>query len=88
MADNMSANHTSNSTFDIYLRKLVIYVGKNPVEFVTYVFLILSPFMLLCGYLSWRLIQMMEQEKRENKRKGIKSANIAKTRRKKKAKPE
>lgn len=36
MADDMSVNHTSNSTFDIYLRKLVIYVAKNPVEFVTY----------------------------------------------------
>ena len=110
----MSANRTSNSTLDIYLRKLLFYVAKNPGEFVSYgrfyettvflwvcgaffqiylnkirnyaipimykyvyvclpfiVFLILSPLMLICGYLSWKLIQMMEQEKKEQKRKGI-----------------
>ena len=32
----MSGNHTANSTFDIYLRKLMIYVAKNPGEFVSY----------------------------------------------------
>ena len=103
----MSGNHTANSTFDFYLRKLMVYVAKNPGEFVSYgrfseitfiiyafcpaffqiyfyqnctisiyclcliVFLLLSPLMLICGYLSWKLIQMMDQEKKEAKRKGI-----------------
>ena len=89
MDDDMSANHASNSTFDFYLRKLAVFVAKNPRDFVSYVVLILSPLMLICGYLSWKLIQLMEQEKKEQKRKGVKNANIAKIRRKKnKAKPE
>ena len=36
MADDMSENNTSNSTFDTYLRKFVIYVAKNPRDFVSY----------------------------------------------------
>ncbi|XP_046859831.1 small integral membrane protein 15-like [Xenia sp. Carnegie-2017] len=88
MADGMSGNLTWKENFDIYLRKFVIYVGKNPREFVSYVVVILSPMMLICGYLSWKLIQLTNQEEKEKKRKGKINSNIAKIRRKKKAKPE
>lgn len=34
------------------------------------VFIILTPLMLICGVLSWKLIQLMEQEKKDKRRKG------------------
>ena len=103
MADNLKTNTSSNSTFEIYFRQFVIYVVKNPYEFLSYgkgpyrnvlcwlycgfilfrsqrllifvyilciVFMILTPMMLICGILSWKLIQMTEQEKKDKKRKG------------------
>lgn len=36
MADNLKSNSSSNSTFEIYFRQFVIYVVKNPYEFLSY----------------------------------------------------
>ncbi|XP_055343129.1 small integral membrane protein 15-like [Paramacrobiotus metropolitanus] len=45
------------------------WIEKNPTTFIYYVILILSPFLLVSAFLSWKLSKEMQKEAKEKKQK-------------------
>lgn len=62
---------------------LVLYVGKNPYEFIFYLILLLSPFFVTSAVLSYKLAKQIEakeknQKKEERRKRNIQKAKAAK----------
>jgi len=64
-----------------WLIDFLIWVGRNPWEFVTTLFLILSPLFLATGYLAWRLSKMIAKKEQEEKKAQKRNKSIKKMRR-------
>lgn len=54
---------------------LIFDQGENPWKFVYYTLLILSPFFGISAYLSYRLIQEIDQKEKSDARKQAKNLN-------------
>jgi len=52
---------------------LVVWIGKDPYGFLVNFFLIVSPFMLMSAFLSWKLSKMID--KKESKEKKVLKKN-------------
>ena len=59
---------------------LVEFAARNPKEFLVTFFLILSPLMAICGYLSYLMIKDIESKEKKEKQKALRAnaANKAK----------
>lgn len=57
------------------------WAAESPMEFIYYVLLCLSPFLLISAILSWKLAKHIEAEEKKKKFKSRRNANIAETRR-------
>jgi len=55
---------------------LVEYAARSPWEFLQYMLLILSPFLLISAILSWKLSKQLEQEEKLKKARAKRTANI------------
>ncbi|XP_032218280.1 small integral membrane protein 15 [Nematostella vectensis] len=77
----MAANTTWNDRLDDFLK----YAATNPSEFLFYVFLVLTPLMAICGYLSLKLAHQIDQKEKQKSKKGKRQSNVAKTKRRAKA---
>ncbi|XP_020893108.1 small integral membrane protein 15 [Exaiptasia diaphana] len=75
-----------NSTMHKYLEEFLKFVATNPKDFLFYVFLFLTPLMVICGLLSLKLAHHIEQRDKERKKKATRQSNLAKTKRKMKTK--
>jgi hypothetical protein len=64
-----------------YAAWLLIYAAKNPWDFVYYVILCLSPFLIFSLFASMKMYRDLESKNKEKKRRARHSANASKVRR-------
>ncbi|XP_031564374.1 small integral membrane protein 15-like [Actinia tenebrosa] len=83
MADKVSTN---NSSWSYQLEEFLKYAATNPKDFLIYVFVFLTPLMVICGILSLKLAHHIEQREKEKKKKATRQSNMAKTKKKLKVK--
>ncbi|RNA11115.1 Small integral membrane 15 [Brachionus plicatilis] len=60
---------------------LIQYAGENPWQFLYYMLLILSPLFGLSAFLSYKLVQEIDKEEKENKKRLLKDTNKLKVQR-------
>ncbi|XP_065655106.1 small integral membrane protein 15 isoform X2 [Hydra vulgaris] len=65
-----------------FFHYIIEFAAKNPKEFLVTFLLILSPLMLICGYLAYLMIKQIDGKEKSKKKKALKSSNTMKTRRK------
>lgn len=66
-----------STTWEGWLNQLVVWTAHNPLEFLYYVLLGLSPFIVLSLVLSWKLAKTLEKE---NKKKAKRESTATKAR--------
>lgn len=71
------------STWEGWLNSIIIWAAKEPLEFLTTILLILSPLFIISLLLSWRLVKLFENQKKENLKKSRREANYSKLRKNK-----
>lgn len=71
------------STWEGWLNSIVVWAAQEPLEFLTTVLLILSPLFVISLLLSWRLVKIFENQKKENLKKSKREANYSKIRKNK-----
>ncbi|CAH3022258.1 unnamed protein product [Porites evermanni] len=81
----MADNSTDKGPWTKMLESFIRYVALNPKEFLLYVFIILTPLMMVSGYLSLKLLKHIEKSEKDKKKKSARQSNIAKSRRRAKA---
>ncbi|KAK4472338.1 hypothetical protein MN116_003601 [Schistosoma mekongi] len=60
--------------------KFVLYVAKNPWEFLTSALIILAPLMIICAYCSYKLAKEIKRQEIDQKMKAKRTAAINKSR--------
>ncbi|XP_067017609.1 small integral membrane protein 15-like [Acropora muricata] len=81
----MADSTREKSPWEETLHSFIRYVALNPKEFLLYVFIILTPFMVVSSYLSLKLAKHIEKNEKDKKKKASRQANIVKSRRRAKA---
>ncbi|CAH8829368.1 unnamed protein product [Trichobilharzia szidati] len=66
--------------FSYMALKFVLYVAKNPWEFLTSTMIILTPLMLICAYCSYKLAKEIKRQEVDQKLKAKRAAAINKSR--------
>ncbi|CAF0731019.1 unnamed protein product [Brachionus calyciflorus] len=66
-----------------YVANLVNYAGENPWQFLYYTLLILSPLFGLSAFLSYKLVQEIDKQEKENKKRLQKDTNKLKVQKRK-----
>lgn len=69
------------TTWDGWFNSLLIYAAQNPLDFLYYMLLFLSPFFLISVFLSMKLAKAIEAQEKEAKRKAKRDSNISKVKR-------
>jgi len=60
--------------------EIVVYAATNPWQFLSYIFLFLTPMFAISGYLAFRLVKDIERNEKAKRAKTHQQANIAKVR--------
>ena len=68
------------STWEGWLNSIIVWAAQEPIEFLMTVLLILSPLFVISLILSWRLVKIFENQKKENIKKSKREANYLKIR--------
>ncbi|CAH8453468.1 unnamed protein product [Schistosoma turkestanicum] len=66
--------------FSFMSLKFILYVAKNPWEFLTSVLIIVTPLMLICAYCSYKLAKELKRQELDQKMKAKRTAAINKSR--------
>lgn len=69
------------STWEGWFNSFLLYAAQNPLDFLYYMLLFLSPFFLLSIFLSMKLAKALEAQEKESKRKAKRDSNISKVKR-------
>lgn len=69
------------ATWEGWFNTFLLYAAQNPLDFLYYVLVFLSPFFLLSVILSLKLAKALEAQEKEAKRKAKKESNVTKVKR-------
>lgn len=75
--------NVDKNTWEGWLNSILVWAAQEPIEFLTTILLILSPLFVISLLLSWRLVKIFENQKKENLKKSKREANYLKIRKNK-----
>lgn len=82
-ANSKPTLNVDTGTWEGWVNSIVLWAGRDPMEFLITILLILSPLFTISLMLAWRLASILDAKAKDTTRKTKKGANLSKIRKNK-----